>query len=433
MPDHPKSLIWIAALSCVAVICIISLLIGPWQVAPVAGLCLALIWPLRPVQEQSHHLDQTVQRAEDEIGEVRRQIAELSSEFKMIEHWITGGMRGTPPDILRPVAAELDRLQSAPELAQRALLKELGIAPDERPPIDQILSHIDTMQPTLQPSPLPDDLRLYVDSLREQVEAVSGSALNQAAAVEQISTATKAFSESVEDNRKRLEATAKSSDAMAKRARDGQNVTKEAIDAVAEIARSTAQMTDILKVIDSIAFQTNLLALNAAVEAARAGEAGRGFAVVAAEVRSLARKSGDAARDIGALIAASHDNTTRGVDMVKEAGTLLSDVTVQIAKVAEQITAVAQSGESQSASVCEIEQSILAMKASVTKTAKLAEDSAEAVTRLDTAMNTPAATSRGILSKRVDLDAKHKGPHETVEAKALMGESGSAAAIARGQ
>ena len=101
------------------------------------------------------------------------------------------------------------------------------------------------------------------------------------------------------------------------------DVVSDAVAAMGQIEQSSKQITDIIGIIDEIAFQTNLLALNAGVEAARAGDAGKGFAVVASEVRALAQRSADAAREIKALISASTDQVGHGVKLVGEAGKAL--------------------------------------------------------------------------------------------------------------
>ena len=369
---------------------IIATAMGAWWLGGGVALTCMLVWSIRARPERA---EPSVDMADlsTQLHDAQQIIDQQRSEADLVAQWLANDLQTAPPPGFEDMAAELARLRAVPTV--EALLAELGVAEGPEPDAHRIRKALSVTAPTPPVGVLPDGMKLFVDSLREQVEAVSGSALNQAAAIEQISSATKDFAASIEDNRQRLERTAGDSATMATRARDGQNVTREAIDSVAEIARSTAQMTEILKVIDSIAFQTNLLALNAAVEAARAGDAGRGFAVVAAEVRSLAKRSSDAARDIGKLIAASNANTQRGVDMVKEAATLLSDVTDQIANVAQQIDVVAQSGEHQSASVGEIEQSITDMKASVTKTATLAEQSSEAVTQLDQAVFTARSST----------------------------------------
>jgi methyl-accepting chemotaxis protein len=109
-------------------------------------------------------------------------------------------------------------------------------------------------------------------------------------------------------------------------ARGGERVADDAINAMSQISRSSERITQVIGVIDDIAFQTNLLALNAGVEAARAGDAGKGFAVVASEVRALAQRSSAAAKEIKTLIATSAQHVGRGVDQVGKAGEALHSI-----------------------------------------------------------------------------------------------------------
>jgi methyl-accepting chemotaxis protein len=111
-------------------------------------------------------------------------------------------------------------------------------------------------------------------------------------------------------------------------------------------------------VIDEIAFQTNLLALNAGVEAARAGDAGRGFAVVAQEVRALAQRSADAAKEIKALIAASGERVAQGVNLVGETGQALEGIAAKVFEITQLVAAIADSAEQQAADLQQINDAV---------------------------------------------------------------------------
>jgi methyl-accepting chemotaxis protein len=125
-----------------------------------------------------------------------------------------------------------------------------------------------------------------------------------------------------------------------------------------KIEDSSRHISDIIGLIDEIAFQTNLLALNAAVEAARAGDAGRGFTVVAQEVRALAQRSAQASKDIKGLIAVSGQQVKQGVDLVTKAGTTLGEIVVSIKNVANIVAEIAQASEEQSANVNQLEDTV---------------------------------------------------------------------------
>jgi methyl-accepting chemotaxis protein len=116
-------------------------------------------------------------------------------------------------------------------------------------------------------------------------------------------------------------------------------------------SRSTRRISEVVSMIEEIAFQTNLLALNAAVEAARAGEHGRGFAVVASEVRALAEKASRASRDVKALIAGSNSQVRQGSDLVRQAGDTLSTIVASVKRVAEIVESIASASREQSAGV----------------------------------------------------------------------------------
>ncbi|MFQ1702673.1 methyl-accepting chemotaxis protein [Loktanella agnita] len=131
-------------------------------------------------------------------------------------------------------------------------------------------------------------------------------------------------------------------------------VVRSAVDAMTAIEKSSDEITQIIGVIDDIAFQTNLLALNAGVEAARAGEAGRGFAVVASEVRALAQRSSDAAKQIKTLIAGSSAQVERGVTLVGQAGDALTKIVDHIRHIAGLVTEIAAGAAEQSVGLSEI-------------------------------------------------------------------------------
>src|SRR5208283_2052375 len=122
-------------------------------------------------------------------------------------------------------------------------------------------------------------------------------------------------------------------------------VVRQAVEAMDAIAKSANQISQIIGVIDEIAFQTNLLALNAGVEAARAGDAGRGFAVVASEVRALAQRSAEAAKEIKALILASRGQVEEGVDLVGQTGQALTQIVGQVTEINAIIATIAVSAQ----------------------------------------------------------------------------------------
>lgn len=161
-------------------------------------------------------------------------------------------------------------------------------------------------------------------------------------------------------------------------ASEGGAVVKQAVGAMASIEESARQITQIIDVIDGIAFQTNLLALNAGVEAARAGEAGKGFAVVANEVRALAQRSADAARNIKELIGTSTQHVEEGVSLVGDTGQLLEAIVAQIGTVTAQVEEIAGMAVTQAANLDQVNTSVGAMDTMTQQNAAMVEETTAA-------------------------------------------------------
>ena len=159
-----------------------------------------------------------------------------------------------------------------------------------------------------------------------------------------------------------------------------------------EIASSSAKIGDVISVIDSIAFQTNMLALNAAVEAARAGEAGRGFAVVANEVRNLAGRSAEAARETSHMIRASLDAVKRGTEQAEQTGRAMDDIIAAIARVNQIILGISQDSEVQATRVGEVNKVISDIEQVTQANAALVEEAAGASESLIGQLNELRAT-----------------------------------------
>ena len=252
--------------------------------------------------------------------------------------------------------------------------------------------------------PMRLNLNKTVVRLREMLAAVVANTEELNTRTEVISTATDDLSRRTENQAATLEQTAAALDeltASVRAAADGAaeveavvgrareeavsngKVVRDAVAAMAEIKQSSDGIAQIIGVIDDIAFQTNLLALNAGVEAARAGEAGRGFAVVASEVRALALRSSDAAKQIKQLISSSSGQVDSGVALVNQAGTALSGIVDQVARVAELVSAIAAGAREQSAGLGEINVGVTELDKVTQKNTAMVEEASAATQGLN--------------------------------------------------
>jgi methyl-accepting chemotaxis protein len=175
-------------------------------------------------------------------------------------------------------------------------------------------------------------------------------------------------------------------------AAQGGEVVGQVVSTMDDITDSSRKITDIIGVIDGIAFQTNILALNAAVEAARAGEQGRGFAVVASEVRSLAQRSATAARQIKVLIGESVDKVENGTRLVADAGRTMGDIVDQVRRVSAMINEISDASDEQSRGIGQIGDAVAQLDQVTQQNAALVEESAAAAESLRVQADTLSRT-----------------------------------------
>ncbi len=204
----------------------------------------------------------------------------------------------------------------------------------------------------------------------------------QASALQQTAASMEALSRTVRQNAEH----ARQADGLARSASDvavrGGGVVDEVVTTMKGIDESSRRIADIIGVIDGIAFQTNILALNAAVEAARAGEQGRGFAVVATEVRTLAQRSADAAREIKALITESVGRVGAGTRQVDQAGATMREIVASISRVSDIVGEISTASTEQSNGVAQIDEAVRQMDQTTQQNAALVEESAAAAESL---------------------------------------------------
>ncbi len=216
-----------------------------------------------------------------------------------------------------------------------------------------------------------DEIGVASDELSRRTEQQASSLEETAAALDQLTSTVNSSAA----NAQKAAAVALGARGDAQRSGD---VMGEAISAMSEIERSAVEITNIIGVIDEIAFQTNLLALNAGVEAARAGDAGRGFAVVASEVRALAQRSAEAAKEIKGLIAGSSQQVTKGVKLVGETGEALGVIVERVAEIDALISDIATSAREQSSGLSEVNVAVNQMDQVTQQNAAMVEESTAA-------------------------------------------------------
>jgi methyl-accepting chemotaxis protein len=215
------------------------------------------------------------------------------------------------------------------------------------------------------------EIATAADDLSRRTEQQAASLEETAAALEEITATVKKTSTNTK------EATASAANAR-HAAEEGGRVVDTAVKAMDCIAQSSKQITDIIGVIDEIAFQTNLLALNAGVEAARAGEAGRGFAVVASEVRALAQRSSEAAKQIKSLINTSSGHVADGVKFVGQSGEALKRIVDQVVQINTLVTEMAQAAEQQASGIEQVNAAVSQMDQVTQQNAAMVEESTAA-------------------------------------------------------
>ena len=293
--------------------------------------------------------------------------------------------------VSRSIVRSADKARQAVErIAAGDLTVQMGDNP--RDEMGQLLEAVQQMQSSLTDT---------VGSVRRNAESVATASAEiaqgnldlsqrteeQASALEQTAASMEQLGATVvhnADNAREANALASGASEIAVK---GGAVVGRVVDTMKGINVSSKKISDIIGVIDGIAFQTNILALNAAVEAARAGEQGRGFAVVAGEVRSLAQRSADAAREIKTLINASVEQVEQGTALVDQAGRTMQEIVSAINRVSSIMAEINSASAEQSAGVAQVGQAVNQMDQTTQQNAALVEESAAAAESLKTQAN----------------------------------------------
>ena len=276
-------------------------------------------------------------------------------------------------------------LQQAVQAADRVANGDLSgvIHVERQDETGQLLNALERMQGSLVQT---------VRSVRQNAEGVASASSQiasgnadlssrteeQASALEETAASMEQLGSTVRQNADNARAANQMAVNASQVAAQGGAVVAEVVETMKGINNSSHQIADIISVIDSIAFQTNILALNAAVEAARAGEQGRGFAVVAGEVRTLAQRSAEAAKEIKALITTSVERVEQGTQLVDKAGATMTDIVSAIRRVTDLMAEISAASQEQSQGVAQVGEAVTQMDQTTQQNAALVEESAAA-------------------------------------------------------
>jgi len=344
---------------------------------------------------QAHRaaIDQVVQLASKrtELNEVRAEQSIASANIWLLAVFL-GSLSAAMAvgivivrDLLRKLGGEPDyAVEICHQIAAGKLDIEVELKENDRA---SLLFAMHSMQQTL--SGIVSGIKTAVESLASGAEQITAGNLDlatrteqQTASLEETTRAISALTSNVHNNASDAKQANELTLAASHVAEDGGAVVAEVVTTMTSINASSAKIADIVGVIDGIAFQTNLLALNAAVEAARAGEQGRGFAVVAGEVRNLAQRSANAAKEIKALIGESVEKMSSGSKLVDQAGTTIIDVVESVRRVTDIMGRITKASRDQNEGIEQVSQSIVQMEVVAQQNAALVEEAAAAANSL---------------------------------------------------
>lgn len=224
------------------------------------------------------------------------------------------------------------------------------------------------------------------NSMRQASGELSARSAAQASSIEETSAAVVEITSTVKQTADLAKESAHSAEGSREKSQACSDVVQEAVAAMEEIEKSSEAIGSIIGTIENIAFQTNMLALNAAVEAARAGDAGRGFAIVASEVRSLAQRSTEAAKEIADLITSAKSHVSNGVGLVQNTGESIKEISVDVAKISESMSSMSQAAAEQSMALSEIERAIADLDQLTQQNSAMAQHNEEGASQLTDAI-----------------------------------------------
>jgi methyl-accepting chemotaxis protein-1 (serine sensor receptor) len=336
-----------------------------------------------------HYMDLAKERSAQDIADAeadlarQRLILSATCALALIMAAVTGWM--TVRHLLRALGAEPADLNA---VALRVAAGDLSpVTQAASAPPDSILAALGHMQHNL--ANIVREVRNTSDSIATgSAQIATGNAdlsqrtEEQASNLQETSASMMEIRATVDRNADTARQANQMATSASESAAEGGSVMQQVISTMQGISDSSRKVADIISVIDGIAFQTNILALNAAVEAARAGEQGRGFAVVAGEVRTLARRSAEAAREIKALISDSVERVESGTELVHNAGSSIDTIVSQVRKVADCIAEISASALEQTTTIGQVSDAVGQLDQVTQQNAALVEESAAAAESL---------------------------------------------------
>ncbi|MDH5630052.1 MAG: methyl-accepting chemotaxis protein [Gammaproteobacteria bacterium] len=329
-------------------------------------------------------------RAQEQV----EQIVALATQGELNERLDTSEFRGFMKNLASGINSMLDTVVEPIEQCQQ-VLEEMAAGGLQRRMDGEYHGLFNRLQTSINST---------IDNLKNMVAEIMEASSHVSTSAQEISQGNTDLSQRTEEQASSLEETASSMEELTttvkenaesankanqlmtttmRIAESGGSVVSEAIDAMKEINNASREISDIIGVIDEIAFQTNLLALNAAVEAARAGDQGRGFAVVAAEVRNLAQRSASAAKDIKSLISNSVTKVDQGSQLVDDSGQKLSEIVESVRNVTQLVKEISRASEEQASGIQEVNQAVSQMDNMTQQNSALVEEAAASAESLN--------------------------------------------------
>ena len=338
---------------------------------------------------------------EKSMGDLGDQIeSEAQTGFATTErlnsmtHYLMAGVAGVSAILMFFVSSALSSSITKPILHALKMAEAVASGDLTPKPVERLSD--ETGQLLLALQKMSDSLTSMVTQVRSATDSINTASAEIAAGNQDLSARTEQAASNLEEtaaSMEQLTSTVRQSADSARQANQlaasaseiavrGGNVVGQVVTTMNEINASSKKISDIIGVIDGIAFQTNILALNAAVEAARAGEQGRGFAVVAAEVRSLAQRSAEAAKEIKGLIGSSVDRVEAGSRLVAQAGQTMSEIVGSVQRVSDIIGEITAASGEQSDGISQVNVAVNQLDQMTQQNAALVEESAAAAESL---------------------------------------------------